>query len=90
MRRTSVSIVSNIAEGRHRGSRRDFLKFLRIAYASATELEAQLYLTEQLPWSSALDFKRSKSLMMETAKMLNAMIKRLNEKIPVKKLKADP
>jgi len=34
MRRAAVSIPSNIAEGRRRGTRKDFLSFLRIAYGS--------------------------------------------------------
>lgn len=82
MRRASVSIVSNIAEGRHRGGRNDFLRFLYIAYASTTELEAQLYLSEQLPWAKSCDFTNCKTLLSETAKMLNTMIKNLKEKVP--------
>lgn len=39
MRRSVVSIPSNIAEGRRRGSRKDYRKFLIIAYASGAELE---------------------------------------------------
>lgn len=39
MRRAAVSIPSNIAEDRNRGSRKDFRQFLLIAFASANELE---------------------------------------------------
>lgn len=42
IRRAAVSIPSNIAEGRYRGSKKDFSQFLRIAYASGAELETQL------------------------------------------------
>ena len=42
MRRASVSIPSNIAEGRFRGTRKDYLQFLRIAYSSGAELETQM------------------------------------------------
>jgi len=40
MRRCAISIISNIAEGRRRGSRKDFHQFLTIAYGSGAELEA--------------------------------------------------
>jgi len=38
MRRCAISIPSNIAEGRGRGTRKDFAQFLRIALGSADEL----------------------------------------------------
>ena len=41
MRRSAVSVSSNIAEGCGRNSRRDFVRFVRIAYGSACELESQ-------------------------------------------------
>ena len=44
LRRTSVSVPSNIAEGKHRSTGRDFCHFLNIAYASSRELECQLRL----------------------------------------------
>jgi four helix bundle protein len=47
MRRASVSIVSNIAEGAGRGGK-DFSRFLRMALGSASELEAQLQLCNDL------------------------------------------
>jgi len=49
MRRSSVSIASNIAEGQVRGHK-EFIQFLRIAYGSGAELETQLiiYLNTKL------------------------------------------
>lgn len=37
IRRAAVTIPSNIAEGKFRGTRKDFLRFLRIAYSSGAE-----------------------------------------------------
>ncbi|PSQ92571.1 MAG: four helix bundle protein, partial [Bacteroidetes bacterium SW_4_67_19] len=43
IRRAAVSIMSNIAEGFERGSRREFARFLDIAKASAGEVRSPLY-----------------------------------------------
>ncbi len=42
MRRSAVSIPSNIAEGRYRGTKKDYCQFLTIAFASGAELETQV------------------------------------------------
>ena len=42
MRRAAVSIPSNIAEGKKRKTKNDYVQFLRIANGSAAELETQL------------------------------------------------
>src|SRR3989344_2078902 len=48
IRRSAVSIVSNIAEGSSRKTRKDYCQFMHIAYGSISELETQLFLCRDL------------------------------------------
>lgn len=48
LRRTAVSIPSNIAEGSGRGSNKDFSHFLSISLGSAFEMETQVIIAEKL------------------------------------------
>lgn len=78
MRRSAVSIPSNIAEGHRRGTQKDFLQFLRIADGSAAELETQAILAEELyPKSSA--WAKFRSLLSEVQRMLGAMQKKFSK-----------
>ena len=77
MRRAAISIPSNIAEGRSRGTTKDFTHFLRIAYGSVSELETQLLLSRRLGFCTETQFKSAEALTVEVSKMLRAMIKKL-------------
>lgn len=48
MRRSAVSVCSNIAEGAARGSRQDFARFLNIAKGSPSELDTQIHIAMEL------------------------------------------
>ncbi len=76
-KRASVSIASNIAEGRLRGGKKEFCQFLLIAYASGGELETQLELVKRLPFGKALSFTDVDRLLLEVMKMLNSMLSSL-------------
>lgn len=73
MRRSAVSIPSNIAEGRKRGSRKDFRQFLIMAYSSGSELETQVEIAKRLPFGRDLDYSRVDVLLDEVMRMLNRM-----------------
>ena len=74
MRRSAVSIVSNIAEGSSRKTRKDYCQFLHIAYGSTSELETQLFLCKDL---YKIDISECVSLLTEVSKMLRVIISKL-------------
>ena len=74
MRRAAISIPSNIAEGKKRKTKKDFLQFLRIADGSAAELETQIIIAKEL--FPKLDFSKAVSLLEEIQKMLITIIKK--------------
>jgi four helix bundle protein len=77
-RRAAVSISSNIAEGRCRGTKKDFVQFLRIAFGSGAELETQIEIAKKLTKTKDLNYLIVDSLLIEVMKMLNKMIGNLN------------
>ena len=78
MRRCSVSVPSNIAEGWGRLSRKNYIQFLRISRGSLFELETQVLITKELNYIN--DSVIIESLIIEISKMLNSLIKKLEEK----------
>ncbi|OGX07150.1 MAG: hypothetical protein A2Z88_08745 [Omnitrophica WOR_2 bacterium GWA2_47_8] len=80
MRRASVSIPSNIAEGYTRKGRQEYLQFLRIAFGSGAELETQLKIAERLEFVSKQDTEKTLALLDEVMRMLNALIRSLSPK----------
>jgi four helix bundle protein len=74
MTRAAVSIPSNIAEGRRRGTKKDFKHFLQIAFASGAELETQIEICKRLPWGKGISFDVAEQILLEVMKMLNRMI----------------
>ena len=76
-RRSAISIPSNIAEGRRRGTRKDYRQFLIMAYGSGAELETQLEIAKMLSFGKNLDFTRVDGLLDEIMRMLNKIINNL-------------
>ncbi|MDR1436653.1 MAG: four helix bundle protein [Candidatus Symbiothrix sp.] len=70
MRRCAVSIPSNIAEGFGRHSGKELLQFLNIALGSASELETQLIISNELAFLPEKEFDDLSNLNNEIIKML--------------------
>lgn len=77
MRKSAISIPSNIAEGSRRGSRKDFRHFLLNAFGSGAELETQIKIVKRLPFGRNIDFIRAADLLAEVMRMLNKMTSNL-------------
>jgi four helix bundle protein len=77
LRRASVSIASNIAEGRGRGTEGEFRQFLNIAQGSTYEVQTQLLVAKQLKIGDEAMLHKAEALCTETSKMLGAFIRSL-------------
>ena len=82
MRRAAVSRPSNIAEGRLRGTKKDYFHFLIIAYGSGGELETQMEIAKRLPKTKDLNYMEIESILCEVMKMLNAMMQKMRQENP--------
>jgi four helix bundle protein len=75
VRRASVSIPSNIAEGQGRGIGKEFCHHLRIAYGSLREVETQLLIADRLGY---LPVRKIDSLLeqsSEVGRLVNGLMK---------------
>ena len=77
MRRASVSISSNIAEGCGRGSDAELSRFCQISMGSANELEYQILLSRDLGYLENLLFEKLTIMVTEVKRMLTSFIQKL-------------
>lgn len=80
MRRCSISIPSNIAEGQRRNSNKEFIHFLYISRGSIAELQTQLLLCHTLGYSEEPTVNGLCDKLTEIDKMLSSLIYRLSQR----------
>lgn len=78
MRRSAVSIPSNIAEGYERKSKKEYTQFLSIAKSSRAELETQLYICIRQNYFTQETANKAFGLCDEVGRILNTLINKLN------------
>jgi four helix bundle protein len=88
MRRASVSVASNIAEGRGRLNPTEFRQFLGVAQGSTYELQTQLVVAKSLGLGLPEAAEEAEALSNEVSKMLGSFIQTLNAGISKKRLVA--
>jgi len=81
MRRASVSIASNIAEGSARGTRKDFRQFVKLAHESNCELQTQLVIAGQLRFGDPAKCEAAEKLSHEVGRMLGSLSNYLTAQI---------
>jgi four helix bundle protein len=80
LRRASVSVASNIAEGRGRLNPAEFRQFLGIALGSAFEIQTQFLVARKLGMGNEKTINEAAALCDEISKMLTAFIYKLSSK----------
>lgn len=78
MKRSAVSVPSNIAEGAGRGTDKEFSRFVDIASGSLSELETQLIITRRLGFYNTDDIIENE--VKEIRKMIFGLKKSLNKR----------
>ena len=78
LRRATVSIAANIAEGRERQHKKEFLQFLSIARGSLAEVETYLILVKDLNYINENIFLKLEEQRKEVGKLLRGLYKSLS------------
>jgi four helix bundle protein len=79
VRKTSVSIMSNIAEGFERDGTKEFIQFLSVAKGSSGELRSQLYVALDQGYLEEERFDRLLGTVLETSRMIGGLINYLRK-----------
>jgi len=75
VRRAAVSVPSNIAEGYGRGTRQDYLRFLRMARGSVFEIDTQLLIARELGYLDQDSHTTIEATLHECGRVLAGLIR---------------
>ena len=78
VRRASVSVSANIAEGYGRLHRGDYVRFLSISAGSVSEVETFLIIADKLEYAEKDPLRNDWNLCQEVGKMLRSMLRKLS------------
>lgn len=81
IRRSSVSVMANIADGFGRRSNKEFSNFLNIAHGSAAETQSHLYIALNLGYINNSDFDEIYKLYDENSRMIMSLNQHLRSKL---------
>ncbi|MGB2870143.1 MAG: four helix bundle protein [Bacteroidota bacterium] len=79
IRRASISIVSNIAEGFERGGTKEFVQFLSVAKGSIGEVRSQLYIALDQGYIDRKMFDEISNLALETGRVIAGLMRYLRQ-----------
>jgi len=75
MRRSAVSIPSNIAEGAARNSNKEFLQFLYIALGSISELDTQIEISKAVEMADVEELQELQECVVRVRKLTSGLIR---------------
>ncbi len=81
IRRASVSIPANIAEGAARESDKEFVRFLSIAQGSTSEVETEMLIANRLGYITSQKHVAIKSSLDDIGRMITGLSKHLKRKM---------
>ena len=80
LRRSAISIPSNISEGYGRNSLNDYIRFLNIAVGSLYEVQTQIEIAFNLKYIEKMQFESIYKYTREIERMMSSLIRKLKEK----------
>lgn len=89
LRRAAISVPANIAEGRQRQHRKEFMQHLSIAYGSLAELETHLELAQRLNYLERFQMDDALDMTNRIGRMINGLKRSLNSKPDPRSLTPD-
>lgn len=73
IRRASISIMANLAEGFGRKGNKEFLQYISISTASACELQSHLFIALDIGYINKEEFEETFKLTDETLRIMNGL-----------------